>query len=417
MTLLLSTFLLPLGGMRGTACRAQTTQSHVNNIHTLQVKPNGKWGEAPVMLMGGGNYVEISFDDLQHDYVRYTYAITHCNATWQSSELYEGDYMTGLNRAYRIEQYEQSMNTEMEYNHYHFTLPNDDVKLLISGNYKVEIFEDGDDEPVATACFSIVEPKVGVDVTISPNTDIDSYESHQQVSFNINYQTYSCTNPEMEFTPVVVQNHRWDNHVEGLRPSYLRTNQLVYVHNPQLIFEAGNEYRRFEMLDKHVASMGVERMAYEDPFYNTYLYPDEQRTNYVYDEDQDGHYLIRNTDDYENETESDYFYTHFTLPMPKLPGGRLYLHGDLTDNIFSEDNEMVYNPIDHQYELTLPLKQGTYNYQYLFVADDSTIGQSRHVEGNFHQTENEYSVYVYHRPFGGRYDKLVGFTSLKYKPQ
>ena len=396
-------------------CFAQTTRTYVNNLHTLQALPNGKWGEPPVMLMGGGNYIEISFDDLQHDYVRYTYSITHHDATWKPSGLYEGDYMTGINRAYRIEEYEQSMNTEMEYNHYHFTLPNENVRLLISGNYKVDIFEDDEDEPVATVCFSIVEPKIGIDMTITPNTDLDSYESHQQVSFNINYQTYSCTNPEMEFTPIVVQNRRWDNHVEGIRPTYLRTNQLVYIHEPELIFEAGNEYRRFEILDKHVATMGVDRMAYEDPFYHAYIYPDAQRINYKYDEDQNGRYLIRNSDDYENDTESDYFYTHFTLPIPQLGGGRVYLHGDLTDNIFCEDNEMTYNLIDHQYELTLPLKQGSYNYQYLFVRDGSGTATSVPIEGSFHQTENEYYVYVYHRPFGGRYDKLVGFKSLKYK--
>lgn len=394
---------------------AQNTRTFVNGLHTLQVRPNGKWGEPPVMMMGGGNFVEISFDDMQHDYVRYTYTITHCDATWKSSGLYEGDYMTGINGAYPIEDYDQSMNTEMMYNHYHFRLPNENVRLLISGNYRVDIFEDGDDEPVATASFSLLEPKVGIDLTISPNTDIDSYKSHQQVSFNINYQTYSCTNPEMEFMPIVVQNSRWDTHVEGLKPTYLRTNQLMYEHEPRLIFEAGNEYRRFEMLDPYVAGMNVDRMEQDDDYFHAYIYPDVQRINYKYDQDQDGRYFIRNSDDFENDTESDYIFTHFFLKMPKLPGGRLYLHGELTENVFTEDNEMEYDIIEHQYELTLPLKQGSYNYQYLFVHDDETTGRSLPVEGSFHQTENEYYVYVYHRPFGGRYDKLVGFKSLKYK--
>jgi hypothetical protein len=35
------------------------------------------------------------------------------------------------------------------------------------------------------------------------------------------------------------------------------------------------------------------------------------------------------------------------------------------------------------------------------------------IEGNAWETENEYSIYVYHRPFGSRYDKLIAFGSSK----
>lgn len=396
---------------------AQTNACYVANLRTIQTKVNGEWGKPPVLLLQSNNYMEISFDDLQHNYVRYTYAITHCDATWEPSDLYEGDYMTGMNNAYRIDNYTQSMNTEMMYNHYTLRIPNNDVKLLVSGNYKVDIYEDGDDDPVATACFSIVDPKVGIDISVSPNTDIDSYQSHQQVDFNINYQTYECTNPEAEFKPVVVQNRRWDNHVSDILPTYLRTNQLVYIHNQKLIFDAGNEYRRFEILDRYVPTMRIERMAYQPPYYHAYLFGDKPRTNYKYDQDQDGRYYVRNGDNYENDSESDYFYTHFTLNMPEITGGDVYIHGDLTYGLFTDDNKMEYNMIDHQYEKTLLLKQGSYNYLYLFIPNGSEEATGNMTEGDFHQTENEYYIYVYHRPFGGRYDKLVAFKALTYKPQ
>jgi hypothetical protein len=35
------------------------------------------------------------------------------------------------------------------------------------------------------------------------------------------------------------------------------------------------------------------------------------------------------------------------------------------------------------------------------------------VEGNAWETDNEYAIYVYHRPFGCRYDKLIAFGSTK----
>ena len=395
---------------------AQESAVLLPNLRSLRVMVNGAWENDPVMVLNGSNYVEICFDDLRHDYVRYTYRLTHCNADWSPSDLLESEYMDGFN-GQRIEDYEQSTHTAMLYNHYTLTLPNDEIRsLLVSGNYRVDIYEDGDDEPVATACFAVCEGRVGISFDISGNTDIDTYKAHQQVNFSINYSTYPLVrHAETDLQAVVVQNRRWDNCVRDLRPTYLRNNQLVYTHNRQLIFDAGNEYRRMEILDDHVPTMRVESMQYLEPYYNAFITTDEPRTSYVYDQDQDGRYYVRNGDNIDNETESEYYITHFTLAMPALPGGDIFLNGELTNNNLSEDYRMEYNLIDHCYELSLPLKQGSYNYQYLFVKNGESKGSTAEAEGNFHQTENEYAVYVYHRAFGERYDRLVGYHKEKYK--
>lgn len=393
---------------------AQENAIYADNIKTLQVLPNGEWGEHPVMLMGGKNYVEISFDDLQHNFERYTYTITHCNANWKQSDLVRSEYMTGFDEN-RIEDYEQSMNTEMEYNHYTLCIPNEDVSLLVSGNYIVNIFEDGEDEPIAKACFSVLEPHVGISMKISNNTDIDTYESHQQVSFSINYKGFETRNAIDELIPIVQQNTRWDNAVFNLKPSSMRINEMVYEHNRNLIFEAGNEYRRFEILNRNAATMRIDKMSFDGDYYHAHIFTDEQRTSYLYDKDQNGRFYIRNRSNRDNDTESDYFFTHFQLEMPEIPGGKLYLNGDLTNNSFASQYEMNYNLIDHVYEIVLPLKQGSYNYQYIFVRDGENTGTVIPADGSFHQTENEYSIYVYYRPFGTRYDRLVGFTTVSYE--
>lgn len=393
--------------------KAQQNGIFVDNIKSLQVKPNGEWGEQPVIPLGGANYMEISFDDLQHNFVRYTYTITHCNADWKQSDLIRSEYMDGFDDN-RIDEYDQSMNTEMEYNHYTFTLPNEDVKLLVSGNYIVNIFEDGVDEPVARACFSVIEPHVGIAMELSGNTDIDTYASHQQLSFVINYSGFQTRNAIDELIPVVRQNNRWDNAVYNLKPTFMRVNEMVYEHNRNLIFEAGNEFRRFEILDRHVPTMRIDRMRYDGDYYHATVMTDEQRTAYLFDRDQNGRYWVRNGNNVDNDTESDYYYTHFRLEMPQIPGGDLYISGDMTNYSMTEDFKMEYNLLEHAYELVLPLKQGSYNYQYLFLRDGNTVAEATPSEGSFHQTENEYSVYVYYRPFGTRYDKLVGFKTLTF---
>ena len=408
--ILLSATLLAVG----CTALAQESASFSSRIKTLQVKVDGRWGEPPLLLLGGRSRIEISFDDLQPNYQRYTYTITHCNADWTQSDLLESEYMTGFNDR-RLDDYDPAIGTEMDYCHYTLWLPNEEQQLLVSGNYRIDIFEDGEDEPVARACFSVIEPRVGVDIEVTANTDIDSYSTHQQLNFAVNYGGYGVGNPVTEFRYTVMQNRRWDTHVSDLRPSLMQVNRLIFNHNRALIFQAGNEYRRFEILDEYVPTMHVDHMERDGDYYHATLMTDKQRINYLYDQDQDGRYYVRNGDNENNDTESDYFMTHFTLQMPQLPGGDVFLFGNLTDNRMDEAYKMEYNLIDHQYELVTPLKQGSYNYMYMFRHDGDTVGQTRQCEGDFHQTENEYWVFVYHHPFGVRYDKLVGFQKHNYK--
>ena len=98
--------------------------------------------------------------------------------------------------------------------------------------------------------------------------------------------------------------------------------------------------------------------------------------------------------------------------MPRIGGGDVYLNGDLTYNQFAPQYKMKYNEIDKAYEIVVPLKQGSYNYQYMFVSDDGSKTGLSPTEGNFHQTENEYTIYVYFRPMGTRYDRLIGVQTV-----
>ena len=170
--------------MMSMPAEAQQSAIYADNIKTLQLKVNGLWGEPPVMNLGGNNRIEISFDDMQHSYVRYVYKLVHCNADWTESDIFDSDYVNGFNEGI-IDNYEQSVNTQMLYNHYTLEIPNDEMQPKISGNYKLYVYVDGEEEPVLQACFSLLEPHVGVSASISANTDIDTYSSHQQVSMII----------------------------------------------------------------------------------------------------------------------------------------------------------------------------------------------------------------------------------------
>lgn len=409
---LLFLFLIPCAMLMN----AQQAFVNVPHIKTLQTIANGNWMAPPIIHLNTPDHIEISFDELTHEYHRYTYKITHCNADWTPSDLFETDYLQGFNDNV-IEDYENSLNTTMLYTHYRFTLPNEEVQLLISGNYLVSIYgEDNEDTPVAQTWFSVIEPRVGIAMQVSSNTDIDTNDSHQQVSFTINYPGMNVTSPQAEFKTRVYQNLRTDNCVSDIQPTYLQPGQMQFVHNRSLIFPAGNEYRRFEIINMHYGYQDVDQMQYFDPYYHATLYPDLPRRNYSYDQDQNGRYFIRYDMAQNSDTEADYLFVHFTLEGfdSPLPDGKFYLSGAFTYDQFDADCALTYNEQSHCYEGVQLLKQGAYNWLYLFVPDDSTTGQTAQAAGNFYETENEYLVMVYHRPFGGRYDRLVGMKSVKF---
>jgi hypothetical protein len=73
------------------------------------------------------------------------------------------------------------------------------------------------------------------------------------------------------------------------------------------------------------------------------------------------------------------------------------------------------NPETKAFETIQLLKQGAYNYQYLFVPTNSNKTTTDLTEGNYYETENEYLILVYHRPFGERYDRLIGVQQVYFK--
>ena len=391
-------------------------------IYTLQTIVNENWLNDDVITLDTDDRITISFDHFSHDYHRFIYKITHCNADWTPSDLFDIDYMEGFN-GLDIEDYATSLNTTMLYTHYSLELPNDEIQFKVSGNYKVEFYLDEEvdsdnkwdtEQPVAVACFRIVEPRVSLAATVTSNTDIDTNLNHQQVSFTINHNGYNIINPTEEIKPYIYQNNRTDNCVYGIKPTYTSAGVLEYIHNQQLIFPAGNEYRRFEVINMHYATQGVDKISYFEPYYHAELYPNTIRRNYSYDEDHNGHYLIRYNLAEDNNTEADYMFVHFRLNIPYHPEGSFYLTGEFTYNEFTPNFQAKYNSTEKAYEAVIILKQGAYDYMYVWVPDGSSKGYTAPSEGNFYETENEYQIYIYHRPFGGRYDRLIATQQIKF---
>ena len=393
---------------------AQRNEMLDKNIASLQVVANNDWLSLPIITLNSNDFVNISFDDLTHEYHRYCYKIEHCEADWQTScALFESDYIDGFASGNTIDDVQESTNTVQLYTHYNISFPNNKCRPKISGNYRVTIYDENDEKHVVCrAYFMIVEPSMGVHLNVTTNTDIDINGKHQQVEMAVDYGNNIVSNPQTQIKTVVMQNGRWDNAVINARPQYIKANGLQWIHCKDFIFDGGNEYRKFETLDVTHTTMGLESINWDGHNYHAWIWTDEPRPSYIYDKDANGAFLIRNSDNINNDVNSDYIITHFRLKTPQIPYP-IYINGFFTNNRFLSQYEMKWNEKNQQYEGELLLKQGYYSYQYLMMKPEGKL-KPVPSEGNFYQTENTYQALIYFKANGDRTDRLVGYTFGKW---
>jgi hypothetical protein len=204
---------------------------------------------------------------------------------------------------------------------------------------------------------------------------------------------------------------------KNVRPNYQNPSgsvNLSWTHNRALIFDAGNEYHKFEVLDVSHPTMGIDFIRWDGAHYQAFPFINEPRPNYIYDEDANGAFYIRNSDNRENDIISDYVWVNYRLKAPRLPEGKIIIDGDWTtdDNIFNY--VMEYDEEEGMYHAKILQKQGYYNYQYLWLKDDGTTSFVPS-EGNHYQTENCYQAYTYFKGIGARTWRLTAYRQIDLK--
>lgn len=384
------------------------------HIRTIQVYNPDNPFAPPVIIMNSNDRLVFSFDHIADDRTYFRYRLTHCNANWQPSGLVDSEVIDGFNEG-TIDDYAFSRGTTVNYVNYRFAIPNANINPLISGNYLLTVYEENNpDHTVAQWRFMVSEQVAKIGVQISSRTDIDYNEGHQQLAVTVDTERTDVSDPFNEMTVMIQQNGRLDNEVALHHPMRMSGRAAVYEHLAPLIFEAGNEYRRFETVSLDYPGMHIAGIEYIDPYYHATLQSDISRTNdtYLFDSTQRGRYRIRDIDSDEADTMADYIVVHFTLESEEMPGHMVFLDGDLTSRRFDESSRMTYNRTTGRYEKAMLLKQGSYNYQYLAVQPGDKQGRTSVVEGDKYQTVNEYLIKVYTRQPGDRYDRLIGVTQI-----
>ncbi len=408
-------FLNLASGIPGSGQEVYFDQVYSDNIKTVQMHVKGWEMSYPVIELGSNEELIFSFDDLDGDIKNYQYTIIHCNADWTRSSIFQSDYMDGFYEN-PLDNYRLSFNTFQSYIHYSLTLPGIDFRLKLPGNYIIKVYEDFDQNNVVlTRRFMVAQTRVHIMANVHRPRLTRHQDASQQLSFTIRHPDLQIIDPHSELFVTVMQNGRQDKAVTGIKPMYIRNREIVYEHDQVLVFPAGNEFRNFDTKSLRYTTEFIRSIDFDGNLYNILLHPSRSRqyARYFYQHDINGRFLIRNEEGRNPPVDADYVLVHFTIPWDvPYDNGNVYVLGALSDWNFYDWNRMEYDFSSKAYKLTMLLKQGYYNYHYVFLEDDASVADAYPFEGNFYETNNDYFITVYHRPPGGRYDLLVGTMQI-----
>jgi len=385
-------------------------------IKTVQLYKEGWNFSYPIIKHNSEEKLILHFDLLGDDINSYYYTFIHCDKDWNQSDIFHTDYIDGFFEN-PLEEYEQSFNTTINYIHYKLSFPNDRIKLKLSGNYILLVYPMNEpDNPVLSQRFLIAEDLAGINITAHRPRMTADINTSQQVDFTVNFSAVKINDPYMDIFAFILQNWRWNNTKTNLKPEFYSNNELKYSSlSDKNIFAGGNEFRYFDIKSIRYQSQYVKKIDFLISNYHVYLFPSDNREfkPYFYWEDFNGKYYIAIQEEKNPETDADYVYVYFTLPS-KYPveGGRIYVSGALSNWTFDSNNLMSYNTTDGTYECVMLLKQGWYNYEYVFRKDESPESVATKFEGSHYETENDYTVLIYYRNPRDRYDRVIGAQTI-----
>ncbi|WP_170254616.1 type IX secretion system plug protein [Phaeodactylibacter luteus] len=432
--LLLFNFAAHLQGQNNPAGLKNIDYVYADHIRSVQFHIDGLVLSSPIIDLNSAAKLELTFDDLDADVKDYFYSIVHCDRNWQPSNLQEMEYLDGFAEE-RIQQYDFSFKTLWPYTHYTLKLPNRDMRWRLSGNYLLLVYDESNNrELVITRRFVVVDQQVGISPRFLRANNVSKLRTHQEIDFNVAHKQLRIQNPQQEITATIMQNGRWDNAITGVVPKFIRPELMIFDYQDEVVFPGGKEFRYADLRSFRRVSFNVASVRQEEQSYVVEMKADNRRDQLPYTtfEDINGNFIVETNDqnrgrdrqeDYElDQLYAEYADVSFALSSPPLPGYDIYLFGAFTDWQPKAQYRLEYDPKLEAYTGWTILKQGYYDYMYAALPRQSNNRNKPQagpldvglIEGHSDETINEYTIIIYYRPYGSRYDQAVGavtFTS------
>lgn len=383
-------------------------------IQTIQLHTYGNQQGLPVYLLNTNDQLFLSFDDMDANVKSYYYTYVLCDYNWKPVNMNPFDYIKGFTQN-RITTYRYSSLALTRYTHYEARLPEKNSVPTRSGNYLLKVYLDGDTSKlVFTKQMMVVDAKSTITASVVQPFTPQLFYTHQKIRFSALINGINSFSAAQQIKVVILQNNRWDNAQRDIPPTFVRGNTLEYNSENIAIFPAGKEWRWLDLRSLRLQSDRVAKGEYHNNSTDFILKPDMDRSaaKYLYFPDYNGMYNIATYETINPMWQGDYATVHFNFVPKETPDAdeNIYLFGQLTNYTLDEKWRMKMNEESGMYETSAFLKQGYYNYGYVSV--DKNEKEYRNLEGNYWETENNYTILIYYKSLSDRNDQIIGISQF-----
>ncbi len=382
------------------------------NIKTVLIQNTENELLDPIINLNSNEQLLLSFDEIGTNLSNYKYSFVHCNSKWEKSDLIESDYLDGFYENY-IEEYFFSFNTNIDYTNYQCIFPNENINFLKSGFYFLIVKNEDTGEEIIKKKFVIYEDIVKVKARCKRATYAKDIESKQEIDFEVFYSNLEIFNPSIELNILIQKNDEWLSTKKAIKPTQINNQSIKFDYDEELSFNGGNEFREFNTSNLNFYSKNIDTIYYKNNMYLVELIADKKKSNRPYFEqfDLNGKFIIEKNNSFSPKNESEYVNVKFSLKKTNQNiNEKIFIFGQLTNWLIDPNFLLKHNEKSKNFEAELLLKQGYYNYQYVTMKNN--LPSTNEVEGDFFETNNEYTIYVFHKNPWSRYERLVGVEKI-----
>tara|TARA_B100001057_G_scaffold500472_1_gene615729 strand:+ start:24811 stop:26058 length:1248 start_codon:yes stop_codon:yes gene_type:complete len=392
---------------------SQVINEHfADNIKTVLIQNIENELLDPIINLNSNEQLLLSFDEIGTDLTNYKYSFVHCNSKWEKSDLIESDYLDGFYENY-IEEYFFSFNTSVDYTNYQCIFPNENINFLKSGFYFLIVKNEDTEEEIIKKKFVIYEDIVKVKARSKRATYAKDIESKQEIDFEVFYSNLEIFNPSNELNILIQKNDEWLSTKKAIKPTQINNQSIKFDYDEELSFNGGNEFREFNSVNLNFYSKNIDTIYFKNKLYFVELITDEPNSNRPYFEqfDLNGKFIVKRDNSFSSKNESEYVNVKFSLKNNNQNlNEKIFIFGQLTNWLINQNFLLKYNEKSKKFETELLLKQGYYNYQYVTLKNN--LPSTEEIEGNYYETNNEYTIYVFHKNPWSRYERLVGVEKI-----
>lgn len=378
-------------------------------IHSVQLYAAGDQASMPVIMRGGADKLTLSFDQLGVEPRNFRVFFQHADRNWKS-DLLPVQFMEKRQED-EILDYTLSSLTDVDYIHYRYDFPNEEVGFKISGNYLIRVTDYDDESRVFVEMpFMISEEIASTRLQIDRLIFGDSAWPLQQPVLDVRPPA-QLEQDIFNFFVCFVQNGRLESRRCPERPYLASIPDLQFKLEPEDAYPIEGDIRILDLT--HFETGGdivyVDKSAVPYEIDLVVDYPELPTGRLAGGNWGKSVYGTSRERATRSRMSGEYAEVNFSLEPPRgTPFNEEVTISGSFDN-WTSSYTLEWNSNDRIYETTLLLKQGLHYYTYQYGEEYWSDNRSRPILN----TEQLFDAFVYYRDDFLATDRLIARSSVR----